>query len=370
MAETAPAGAGFIATPEALATCCAAFGAAHWLALDTEFERSRTYFAELCLVQVAAAGAVACIDALALADLAPLVASWAGRTVILHAARQDLEVLVQRCGSLPETLFDTQLAAALCGHAEQIGYGDLVADILGVRLAKAATRTDWRQRPLSAEQLAYAADDVRYLEPVAEHLRGRLAAQGRLAWLAEDCAALLERGLYETAPARAWTRLKGIGGLPAPARARAAGLAAWREEAARARNLPRGWLLTDAALLDLAQRPPRDLRALAAHGEVEPGILRRHGETLLALLAAPGAAPPAGRARPDGALRDAGKQLAARLQARAQALGVAPGMLATRAELEGLVAGEWSPRLAAGWRHDVLADLLADLPRSDPAAPP
>jgi len=188
-----------IDNPSALADLCRTLASSPWIALDTEFLRERTYYARLCLIQVGTPQLVACIDPLALEDLGPLHALLADRGLrkVLHAARQDLEVFndLDSGGgrhAVPAPVFDTQVAAAYLGYDDQIGYAALVAAVTGVTLDKAHTRTDWSVRPLSAAQLQYAEDDVRYLVPVYEVIRERLLAAGRLAWVEDDCARLTE----------------------------------------------------------------------------------------------------------------------------------------------------------------------------------
>jgi len=352
----------WITDEAALAAWCAAVPAGAELAIDTEFERQRTYYAELCVVQLAAAGRIACVDMLALGASPALAALFARRDLrkLAHAARQDLEVLAQT-GALPTPPFhDTQIAAALVGFDEQIGYAELLRAELDVEIDKSQTRTDWRQRPLSAAQLAYAADDVRYLPALAARLDARLAALGRSGWFEEDCREALRAASTSPPPAAAWQRVKGLAGLPAAAFARGAALAAWRETQAQAANLPRGWVLKDAELVAIAAAGAGDRAALAALLPDNPAFVRRHGASVCALLAAPpepAGAPPG--AAPSPAERARGKACAARLRARAEALGVQPAILMTRREIEALVRGERPQRLVDGWRAEVLADVVA-----------
>src|SRR5688500_10311564 len=184
------------------------------VALDTEFMREKTYRAELCLLQVAFDDQAVCIDPLALADLSPLAPLLAaGPAVkIMHAARQDLEVLLPAVG-LVQPVFDTQIAAALAGFPAQVGYAELARRLLGVELDKAHTRTDWARRPLSAEQQEYALDDVRHLLALRASLLDTLAAKGRLAWLAEDLAALANADALRVEPEEAWKKVKGLPAL-------------------------------------------------------------------------------------------------------------------------------------------------------------
>lgn len=333
------------------------------LAIDTEFERQRTYFAELCLIQVASSDVIACIDTLALDDLDAMRELFAApqTTRILHAGRQDLEVLHHAGVPLSPPLLDTQIAAALAGFNDQIGYADLVSELLGITLDKSQTRTDWRRRPLSAAQLSYAADDVRHLPAVAASLCERLERLGRLSWLEEDCLNINAVEVLDPPASEAWQRVKGLQNLPPAAFARGVALATWRESEARARDLPRGWVLKDSELVDVASQAPCDVRALARLLEDNPSAVRRHGEALLEILetspdsitAVPSAAGP-----PSPEHRERAKACAKFLKERAAALGVQPAVLLTRREIEAVVSGRLPPRLREGWRVQVLDDLL------------
>lgn len=351
----------FIAAQDALEALCAQLQDAPWLGLDTEFERSRTFYAELCLVQIAAPGVLACIDPFAVESLAPLMAVLAGTGAVkqLHAARQDLEVLYQIDGRLPAPLLDTQIAAGLAGFADNIGYADLVQQLLGVTLDKSQTRTDWRQRPLTPAQLDYAAADVLHLEPISTMLADKLEALGRSAWLVEDCRSLLAIEQYRQPPESAWQRLRGLSNLTGEAQARAVALAAWRESTAQGRNLPRGWVLKDDELLSLASKVPANARALAEQ-MANNGNVRRHAEAIVDLLHAPTAnlaAPPSKRLTASG--RAHLKRLSACAQELAQRLGISASILVTRRELESLIFDELPPRLRDGWRGAELGELLA-----------
>ncbi len=351
----------FIASQRALEALCAELLDAPWLGLDTEFERSRTFYAELCLVQIAAPGVLACIDPFAVESLAPLMDVLAGGTVTqqLHAARQDLEVLYQIDGRLPASLIDTQIAAGLAGFADNIGYADLVNQLLGITLDKSQTRTDWRQRPLTPAQLDYAAADVLHLAPITALLLDKLAGLGRNGWLDEECRALLAVDNYRQPADSAWQRLRGLSNLTLEAQARAVALAAWRETTAQTRNLPRGWVLKDDELLSLASKVPASARELAAQ-MANNGNVRRHADAIVDLLHAPRAmlAPAAARRLTDAGRAEL-KRLSARAQEIAQRLGIASSILITRREIEALVCGETPPRLRDGWRGPELAELLA-----------
>lgn len=334
------------------------------VAVDTEFVRERTYFPQLCLVQLAAGGRILLADALALEDPAPLAALLAdrGREKLLHAARQDIEALLPVTGAPFGPVFDTQTAAALLGHPAQVGYADLVRELLGVQLAKGHARTDWSRRPLSSEQLAYAADDVRYLPELAARLRERLAAAGRDAWMAEEAAGLGDIGLYRVDPPQAWRRLKGIERLDRAALAALRALARWREERAIEKDLPRAWVLPDAALFELATARPRTREEFGWIASIPRGTAARAaGEILEAIRAAPPAddAPaPDDTARPGPSQVRRMKALQQRLQAIAASLGIQPEVLATRRELVALVRGERELPVLSGWRRAVVGELL------------
>jgi ribonuclease D len=334
------------------------------LALDTEFVRERTYYPKLCLIQAAIGDDVVLVDALAIPDGGALARELAapGRTKLLHAARQDIEALLPLSGAPVSPVFDTQQAAALLGFPAQVGYAELVRQVLGVELAKGHARTDWARRPLSREQLAYAADDVRYLPALASELESRLAAAGRRDWLDEESAALRDIALYRVEPDDAWRRLRGLERLDAEASAAARALAAWRERRAMSRNLPRGWVMPDEAIYELATRRPRTRDALARIASVPAGTAARAADELLAAIAAP-----AGPAQSRGA-EDAGrpgpeqvrlqKALQQELAAIAAGLGIQPEILATRRELAALARGDRGVPALSGWRKDVVGEKL------------
>jgi ribonuclease D len=350
-------------TSAALAELAAELDSCDLVGLDTEFLRERTYRAELCLVQLSSRSDAWCVDPLALPDLAPLarMLTAPGITKIMHASRQDVEVLFPIAG-LVRPVFDTQIAAALTGLPAQIGYGELVRRLLGKDLAKSHTRADWSRRPLSPEQIEYALDDVRYLLPLKAHLEEQLERSGRLAWLTEELHELEDTRNVATDPEDAWLRVKGLRSLD-PARERLAqSLAAWRERRANERNRPRGWILDDAALRDIVMQVPRSLDALAAIPEFPAGVLKHCGDELLECIqaaAVPDPAPPINtRARPDPAKTALVKKLAALNQTLAAGLGLSPEVLATRRDLELLVDGRRDIGVLRGWRREVVGNRM------------
>ncbi len=355
-----------ITTDAALAAVAPALAAGPRLALDTEFMRERTYYAELALVQLAGREDIVLVDPLARIDPAALAAVLAvpGQVKVLHAARQDIEVLLPVTGAPLAPVFDTQVAAGLLGYPPQVGYGELVLKEMGQALEKGHARTDWTRRPLSAAQLAYAADDVRWLLPMAMQLEGKLGAAGRLEWLAEDLAKIADARLYRVDPADAWQRLKGIESLPVDEQLRLRALAAWRETRAMRRNLPRGWVLTDDAARAIARRAPQSVAAIRALEVMPPGAADKMGEEMLGALEAIRGASSDGvlqrqDARPDPAERELTRRLGERLREVATSLSLAPEVVATQRDLRQLARGEPLQTVLTGWRLSTLGQALA-----------
>jgi ribonuclease D len=339
--------------------------AAPWIALDTEFLRERTYRPQLCLLQLATPAEAQCVDPLADVPLAALksVLAAGGAPKILHAARQDLEVLWPLYGAVTP-LFDTQVAAALAGMPAQIGYSELARRLLGIEVEKGQTRTDWSRRPLTEAQLRYAIDDVAHLAALRELLLEQLHKLGRLAWLDEELRELARGDRLFVDPEKAHERLRWSSELD-PDRARLLQrLAAWRERRAAEKDRPRTWILEDAGLRALAIRAPRTMEQLARIEELTPGFVERSGGMLLQLIHdadLPATLPPLPpRARPDPEVQARVKHLSTIVAKRATELGVAAEVLATRRELESIVRGESTAEVLSGWRRDVVgAELLA-----------
>jgi ribonuclease D len=358
-----------ITEPASLADRLQSVTAPAIIGLDTEFLRERTYYAQLCLLQVSTERDAYCVDTLALqaadpqqafASLRPVMADT-GICKVLHAARQDIEVLWPHTGAI-HNVFDTQLAAALTGAPAQVGYAALVDELLQVHLHKSETRTDWSRRPLSTAQIDYALDDVRHLLPLQSLLGERLDKLGRMAWFLEDTRRAADAGHFQVDPAQAWKRLKGFGELDEHRRRLAQALAAWRERRAMSSDRPRGWLLPDAALRDMVLRVPRNAGELAAIGELPEGIRNNSGAQLLQLVndaQVPQPAPPLPqRTRPEPTFIDAVARLGDVTRAVARELSLAPEIMATRRDIEGIVAGEREALPLQGWRAAVIGERL------------
>jgi ribonuclease D len=336
------------------------------IGVDTEFLRERTFFPRLCLLQLSAGGRIWCVDTIKvrLDALVPVLTAPASQKII-HAARQDLEAFYLTTKRVLSPVFDTQIAAGCIGLKPQIGYAELANVLLGITLAKGQTRTDWSQRPLSAEQLEYAADDVKHLDAIAAILSGKLRELGREHWVQEDCGALEHTDLYEPDPSQAWQRLRGLQQLSPRPRARAKAVAVWREQAARERDLPRSWILPDAAIFELAQADPASVGALKSLRSLPANFNEGFAIALLECLRAAADSEPADQAasqdlRPTAEQKELAQRLAALVDARAAALGVSAEILAPRGELRALAMGKRDSHVETGWRRAEIGAALRE----------
>ena len=356
-----------ITTTDALARFCADCADAPYVTVDTEFLRERTYYAQLCLVQLARPGkgedSAVAVDTLAEGlSLEPVYELFRnpGVVKVFHAARQDLEIFQTEVGVLPKPFFDTQVAAMVCGYGDQVGYETLARQIARVGIDKSSRFTDWSRRPLSAAQLAYALADVTHLRRIYEVLAQRLAETGRSAWVEEELALLTDPETYRADPDLAWTRLKSRSTAPRFLAALRE-LAKFREETAQSKDVPRSRILKDDALLELAANRPHNAEELgkarlllreARRGEIADGILAAvaRAEAVPAAEIPKPAEPPARKPGAE-ALADLLRVL---LKARADAEGVAQRLIASSADLDA-IAAEAEPDVAAlrGWRLDV-----------------
>ncbi len=353
-----------ITDPEALAEFCARQQGADFIAVDTEFMRERTYWPILCLVQIAGPGEAAAIDALAPGiDLAPLSALMADEDTpkVFHAARQDVEIFFNLSGSVPLPLFDTQIAAMVCGFGDAASYETLVAKLARAPLDKSSRFTDWSHRPLTERQISYALGDVVHLRTVYEKLQQLLAANGRAAWFAEEMAVLCEPATYHTDPGDAWRRFRLRGRVDPRFFGILREVAAWREAAAQQRNLPRGRIIKDEAVLEIAAHSPKTIEALARTRSLGKGVAegKLGGEILDAVrrgLADSGAieppTPPRAEASPG--LGPLVELLRVLLKHRCEAHQVAQKLLASADDLEAIAADDHAsvPALS-GWRYEI-----------------
>ena len=345
--------------------------------VDTEFMSEGRYRALLCLTQVAVQDAseatgirTILIDGLDQnVDVQPLAELLADPSiqVIFHAGRQDVAILRRAWRTELTNIFDTQIAAGFVGESAQAGYGNLLSSVLGLRVGKTASYTRWDARPLTDEQLSYAAEDVAHLLQLTDELQGRLVAKGRLDWALEECRRL-ESVSDERDPDTAWERLPRANQLDPQGRAVARQLAAWRERTASAEDRPVSQVMQDPPLLELAKRHPKDLGALGSIRGIHPSVIKRRGEALLGAIRQGLADPPIPREARRGHSDSSDSPLIALaealLRARAMEAGLAYELIASRAELEQIIAAarqsepEPDVRTLTGWRRELVgADL-------------
>ena len=359
-----------ITTTDDLAAFCKPLATTEFIAVDTEFMRERTYWPKLCLAQVAGPDDAAAIDALAEGiDLAPLDELMANAKVlkVFHAARQDLEIFYLRMNQVPQPLFDTQIAAMVCGHGEAASYESLATKLAKAKIDKSSRFTDWSRRPLSERQISYALSDVTHLRVVYEKLRRQLEKSGRLSWITEEVAVLNDPATYRADPEQAWRRLKPRGASP-----RLLGtlkeVAAWRERTAQRIDIPRQRLLRDEQLLEIASHAPKTTEDLAmtrglGRGFAEGWQGREIMEAIERARNVPEAELPTRDKAPEqlrapSAVVDLLRTL---LRLKAEQAGVAGRLVASADELDRLAAGKRDIAALKGWRREVFGSDAVDL---------
>lgn len=340
------------------------------LAIDTEFLREKTYYAKLCLIQLATDDETAIVDPFAVDDLGVLapVLLDEGVMKLFHAGSQDLEILLREVGVLPKPIFDTQVAAALLGHTQQIGYAALVHAECGVTLKKIDSFTDWSRRPLSESQLEYAADDVVYLPRMYARMRAALEDKGRLAWLAHDFEEMSDPAKYAVNERERFRRLKRVSQLSRRQLSAAREVAAWRELEAQRRDVPRKWVITDEQIVEACKREARTIDELFMVRGMRERLSTRDARAVVALMSSALDAPPdawpeldrCGRSEPNV---DAQLDLmAAIVRLRAKESGVAFPTLASHDDLARVARGyREDVDLLRGWRRALVGEELLDL---------
>ncbi len=355
-----------IASTDALAQFCRRQNDVDFVAVDTEFMRDKTYWPKLCLVQVAGPQEYAAIDTMAAGiDLNPLFELMAHTQVpkVFHAARQDIEIFVNLAGAVPQPIFDTQVAAMVCGFGDSVAYDTLAAKLAGVHIDKSSRYTDWQHRPLSERQIDYALSDVIHLRSVYEKLYARLEKTGRAHWVEDEMSVLTSPDTYRTDPENAWKRIKVRGGN-SKLLAVLKELAAWREREAQRRDVPRNRIIRDDSMLDLAAHPPMNADDLARGRGVGRGLADgRFGPEILAAvqraLKSDPATWPKFQPRPMlpqglGPLTDLLRVL---LKTRCEQHDVAQKLVADTEDLE-MIAADDKADVAAlkGWRREVFGE--------------
>lgn len=365
----------YIQTAESFQAFCRLLRGTTRFALDTEFVGEDSFVARLELIQVAAEDLVAVIDVPAVGSLECFAEILRDRRIekIVHAGQQDLELFHVHAGEVPAPIFDTQVAAAMVGYGTQVGYAQLVQRVLGTTLAKSHTLTNWTQRPLTQDQITYALEDVRFLLPVYAHLLHRLRNLGRLDWIKEEFLRLEARPKDQSRdPRERFRRIRGWDSLKPKAAAVLRELVAWREVEAQRRNVPRNRVVRDEILVELARHAPRTMAALRNTRGLHHAEVDRNGEVLLEVIRTAVALPPgewpdipqSRRAQPEafGAV----DLLQAVLKTRAQAVEIAPSLLASASDLQALVEAkqgrdQLNLPILQGWRRKLAGDLLLSI---------
>lgn len=360
----------YIANQETLEAFIARAHASSVLAIDTEFLREKTYYARLCLIQLATDDEVVIVDPFSVGDLHVLAPLLEDENVVkvLHAAGQDLEILWHEVGVMPKPLFDTQVAAALLGHTQQIGYGALVNAECGVQLRKVDSFTDWSRRPLSDSQLEYAADDVIYLPQMYARMKQQLESQGRLHWLDPEFAEMCDPSRFESDERERYRRLKRVGQLSRRQLAAAREVAAWREITAQKRNVPRKWVITDEQIVEACKRDSRTIDDLFMVRGMREKLNTRDARTVAALMksamdASPDTWPEPDRSGKNEPNVDAPLDLmSALVRLRAKENGVAFPTLASHDDLVRVARGyRQGIDLLRGWRRALVGEELIEL---------
>ena len=365
-----------ITTTEELAKTTAALAQSDFVTVDTEFIRETTFWPELCLIQMASPDISALVDPLAPGlDLAPFFELMANEAVtrVFHAARQDIEIVFNLGRLIPHPVFDTQVAAMVCGFGDSVSYEQIVQKVSGAQIDKSSRFTDWRARPLSEKQLTYALADVTHLIDVYLHLKAELEREGRAHWLNEEMAILTARETYDPHPEDAWKRLKVRLRKPSEL-AVVQAIAAWREREARDRNVPRRRVIKDEVITEIAQQQPRDEAGLGKLRTIPKGWER--SATAGSLLAAVNAAlampkeemprlpkPPQ---NPEGSSA-ASELLKVLLRLVAEKEGVAAKVLASSDDIDRIAADGEEAKVAAlsGWRREVFGERALKLVRGE-----
>ena len=340
------------------------------LAIDTEFLREKTYYPKLCLMQLATDDEIAIVDPFAVSELSVLSELFENESIVkvFHAGRQDIEIIVYDIGCMPKPIFDTQVAAALLGQTQQIGYASLVHAICGVKLKKTDSFTDWSARPLSESQIEYAEDDVVYLPRMYATMKEKLAAKGRLGWLDSDFEDMAREETYVVDERERFRKLKHYTQLSRRQMAAAREMAAWREIEARRRNVPRKWVLTDEQIVEACKREPRKIDDLFMVRGVRERLTVKDARTVIELVeAALDSAPdtwpviPAvTRSEPNVDAQVDMLMSVVRLRAREN--GIAVPTLASHSDLVAIARGHYDETdIMKGWRRELIGNELKEL---------
>ena len=343
---------------------CDAVNQCSVVGVDTEFLREKTYYAKLCLVQLAAGGESWCIDVLALDDLSPLAEVFENESLlkIFHSSRQDFEVIYQQLGCLPKPVFDTQIAASFCGADAQAGYATVLKDEFSIELDKSQTRTDWSRRPLSDKQIEYAINDVHHLEPLYKHYQQKLEQLGREDWFNQEVLTLFNVDDYQMLPENAHNRLNGSS-LTVISQHFLRDLAHWREALAQNKNIPRSWILKDKDVYELADMLPTSEEMLKKARISNQSFVKKNAQYILQMALdnknqsdAKQLWKPYKPFEPEQ--KAIVKELMKKIAEIAEHVGIAQTVLATRKDVEAFVRDQSESAISKGWRAGFLLEKI------------
>jgi len=350
-----------ITTEQDLLDVCSKIILSDHVAVDTEFKRETTYFPIPCLIQLATPELTVCIDPQEITNLEPLknILSSPEITKIFHASRQDLEIFYFMFNEIVSPVFDTQVAASILGHTDQIGYANLVKQVLNVELDKSQTRTDWSKRPFTPQQLAYAANDVIYLLQLYQIQMDELSTSNKKDWPNEEFFKLYNENLYKPDPENAWKKIKNYQHLPLEQKKIAYKLSIWREHEAVKRNRPRKFVLSNAAMLDIASKQPSSVDDLSTLNDLNNFVIQRYGNQLITLV---------NESKKLGASnipqakhyeilsieeKKQIKQIQSLINDKADEAKVSNSIIANRKELEKIIRGDREVDVLKGWRYEL-----------------
>jgi len=334
-----------------------------YIAVDTEFMRERTFFAQLCLVQVATPKSIYCIDVLSSKLLKDFWATLSSVSCVMHSARQDLEIIYQTGKILPAQIFDTQIASGLVGFSPQISYASLVEKICGKILKKTQTRANWSKRPLSKAMIKYASEDVEFLLDLHEKLSEMLEKSGRLIWAQEDSDNLLNKDLYTHKPKDAINRIKGAQYLSGKTKKAVHLLAEWREKEAIKKNLPRQWIIKDKTLLNLASSNIKRASDLDNISNLSKAITKYSGEEIIKILREASLSNKnyIAQSKMNEKQKKALNETQKLVLKKSEELKISPEIIASKKEMKSLLNGNIDSKFTQGWRKEILGNQILEL---------
>ncbi|MBK8814109.1 MAG: ribonuclease D [Methylococcaceae bacterium] len=360
----------YINSDDQLNSLCRQIEETSWIALDTEFLREKTYYPKFCLLQIATPNWVVCVDPIALPKLDKLFEAIYSPSItkVFHSCHQDLEIFFQVTGRVPGPIFDTQVAAPLLGYQDNPGYAMLVSSLLNINLNKAHTRADWSKRPLTEDEIQYAADDVIYLCKIYQIMLQKLDALGRTEWLKQDFKELENPEHYKADPEKAWLKIRGKNKLTAKQLSIVQSLAKWREATAQIENRPKTWLMRDDLIFDIAKLQPETVSDLSAIRGINERTVQRHGKKLCDLISTAKNSDPIPLKEKDRSNKKSQQHeaildiLTALVRIRAEENALNPTILASRKDLETLLFNEDEDcPLLHGWRYTMAGRELIGL---------